>query len=71
MGNKAKVYRMVVEVIDFEDLPVNEIIQIVEDNKWFSVHVHDTKIKEITDWNDDHPLNKSLTHRETFRKMFE
>ncbi len=71
MNNTVKVYRMVVEISDFEgNCGFEEAISAIENLKYYSSHVVEVKEVSINDWDDDHPLNQHATHRSTFDSIF-
>ena len=70
MNNKVNVYKMVVQLIDFEGRNnLDDIVESIENNRYYNVHVRDTKKVEI-DWTDQHPLNMNATAEQTFFDLF-
>jgi hypothetical protein len=70
MNKKVNVYKMVVQVINFEGSDnLDDIIESIENNRYYNVIVRDTKKVEI-DWTDEHPLNKNATSEQTFFDLF-
>jgi hypothetical protein len=70
MNKKVNVYKMVVQVINFEGSDnLDDIIESIENNRYYNVIVRDTKKVEI-DWTDEHPLNKNDTSEQTFFDLF-
>ena len=70
MKNPKNVYKMVIQVIDFNhDSKVEDIIYDIENSRYYSVKVRDTK-KTVVDWDDSHPLNMHDTAEQTFFKLF-
>lgn len=66
-----QVFKMEVYVYDHECLGVNNAILELQRSKYIGVHVADWDMREINDWNDDHPLNKTDGWLNTVRKLFE
>lgn len=70
MNNKVCVYKLIVQLIDFECRNnLNDIITSIENNDYYNVHVRDTKQVEI-DWTDQHPLNMIDSAEQTFFDLF-
>ena len=67
---KPKVYKMTLQVIDFEGTSEEDIISTIENSKYFCVNVKDICSREIGEWNDDHPLNKKDTCDQAFKDLF-
>ena len=65
------VYKMVVEVFDFENYDQEDVIQSIEENKYHMVKVKDCKKVVIKDWTDNHPLNKHDTSDAEFKRLFD
>lgn len=53
-----KAHKITLLVLNFENTSDEEVRQLVEHNKYLSVSVEDMETIGITDWDDDHPLNK-------------
>ena len=70
MSNPVTVYRMVIEVIDYENYYPDEVKSCIEMTEHFTVKVHDMKHVQINNWSDNHPLNKEKTHQQTFLELF-
>jgi hypothetical protein len=71
MSEKVNIYKMVVMVFDFDRIELNDIINELENSKYFVTYVRDVEHRVIEDFTDDHPINKTATAKETFYKMFE
>jgi hypothetical protein len=67
---EAKIYKLIVSVLDFDDLSEGDVIHEIENNKFLSVDVVDIKSAEIDDWTDDHPLNNYGTFQSEFERIF-
>ena len=65
-----KVYKLEVLVLDFEESGDDEVIELIENNKYLMVNVIDIKSKQIDDWDDDHPLNQSDTQKQAVIELF-
>jgi hypothetical protein len=68
---KAKAYKIEVLVVDFEETSQEEIIYFIERIKYIDPKVMDIQSKEIGEWDDEHPLNKLDTMKQTYEEMFE
>lgn len=68
-----KVHRVVLLVLDDDDLGAGGITEVIEGarypNRCISPSVMEIDTAEV-EWDDDHPLNKSDTQREEFNRMF-
>lgn len=71
MTQKVNIYKMTVQVFDCDRIKLNNIINELENSKYFVTHVRDVEHRVIEDFTDDHPINKTATAKETFNKMFE
>jgi len=69
-----KVYKLEVYVIDFDELGGEEIKSTIENQKYpnWCINPNVKKIKErdIGEWSDDHPLNKSDTCDAEYERLF-
>lgn len=65
-----KAYKLEVLVLDFEESGDDEVIGLIENNKYLTVDIITLKSKQVDDWDDDHPLNSTETQKEAFEKMF-
>lgn len=66
---KAHAYKVVLLVIDHENMGEMAVRETLETNRHVSPHVMGIECQHV-DWNDDHPLNKKGTQEEAFRRMF-
>ena len=70
MNNPVNVYKMTIQVIDFNhNSEVEDIISEIENSKYYCVNVRDVK-KVVVDWTDQHPLNMNDTAEQTFFDLF-
>lgn len=70
---KANVYRLDVQVLDVgPEMPsIDSIIHEVESSKWLSISVNKIiSTSNISNWDDDHPLNRKMTYEE-YEKWWE
>jgi hypothetical protein len=67
---KAKAYKIELLVLDFEDISQEEIIYLIESIKYVDPTVMSIQSKEIDEWDDEHPLNKLDTMKQTYDEMF-
>lgn len=69
-----KVYKLEVLIIDYESLGAEEIKDVLENTKYpnwcITPQVMKIEEREISDWHDDHPLNKKDTVELEFGKLF-
>lgn len=68
---KAKAYKIELLVVDHESMKQEDIIYFVENIKYLCSNVLSIQSKEIDDWDDDHPLNKLDTMKQTCKEMFD
>lgn len=66
-----KIYKMVIQVFENEGISLQEVIDEVERSKFVSIIVREHDVREIKDFTDDHPINKTVTAKEIFDKMFQ
>jgi len=50
---------MTVIIVDHEDYGVEDTIRILKDSRYIMPQVQRTEVREVEDWDDDHPLNQS------------
>lgn len=71
MSNKVRVYKIILQVIDynqeFDNLSIKNHLENLDDI--VLIKVRNLKYKEV-DWSDDHPLNQINCKPEVFEKMF-
>ena len=65
-----KAYKVEVLVLDFEDMPEGEIVYFIESIKHLYPRVMSIQSKEIGEWDDDHPLNKIDTVKQTYEDLW-
>ena len=68
---KAKAYKIELLVVDFENTPEDEITYLLENVRHLYPSVMSIQSKDIDDWDDDHPLNKFDTMKQTCEEMFD
>lgn len=64
-----KAYKLEVLVIDFEGHGLESIEQELEYCHHFSFQIKDTKVSDIGEWSDDHPLNKGATCKQAYKEL--
>ena len=68
-----KVYKIEVMIIDFDEIGVGGIKDVLE-NARYSNHCIAPKVKKIEErtieWSDDHPLNSSRTMNAAYADLF-
>ena len=69
--NKVKVYKVELQVLDFEGHSQEDLVNALENLKYYYPTIRSIDSREITNWSDDHPLNTTSTSEEEFRKLFE
>ncbi len=74
MGEVVKVHLIKLMVIDFDDLGADGVETELENarfpNDCVSPRVIDIETRDIGEWTDDHPLNKTATIVPTLRALF-
>jgi hypothetical protein len=67
----AKVYKIILQVIDFGDYQSDEEIRYrIEDMKDLYPTVITMESRDLGEWYDDHPLNKKETYLAEFERIF-
>ncbi len=70
-----KIYKIVISIIDFDELGADAIVQTLENQKYpnycISPHVMKIDERDIGEWDDSHPLNHSGTADAEYRRLFE
>ena len=61
---------MIIEVLDFENQGLDDIIESIENNKHLVVKVREQQVREVNDWFDEHPLNLTSTSAQAFNDLF-
>jgi len=62
--------KMEILVLDFEGSQLNDIISSIEDNKYYVVKTKTINQRTISDWTDEHPLNKRATCEQAYLELF-
>jgi len=69
-----KAYKLTVMVLDFDVVGGEGIKQMLEGarypNHCIAPHVEEIEVRDIGEWNDDHPLNKRATFKAEFDRLF-
>jgi hypothetical protein len=69
-----KVHKVILTIIDHDDIGVEEIKEILEytryANRCISPEVQNIETADIGEWSDDHPLNSSDTCDAEFHRLF-
>lgn len=65
-----KAYKVEVLVLDFEHMPEDDIAYFIENTRYLNSKVMSIQSKEIGEWNDDHPLNKTDTVKQTYDELW-
>ena len=69
-----KVHRIVLMVIDFDELGADEVKDTLENasypNRCIAPAVMESQTVDIGPWADDHPLNSSRTDAAEFARIF-
>lgn len=70
-----KAYKVVLLVIDDENVGEKNITSYIEDarypNRCIAPQVMAIDGREIGDWHDDHPLNKTDQYENEFKRLFD
>jgi hypothetical protein len=69
-----KIYKIELTVIDFHDVGVHGVCDILENtnypNDCISPNVLSSRVADIGEWGDDHPLNHSGTAESEIERLF-
>lgn len=65
-----KAYKVEILVLDFEHMPEGDIVYFIENIKHLYPKVMSIQSKEIGEWNDDHPLNRKDTAKQTYDDLW-
>ena len=69
-----QVHRLIVTVIDFDELGQQAVISTLEDgrypNRCISPHVISAETRDCGEWSDDHPLNHGSTSAAELTRLF-
>lgn len=64
-----KIYKLELMVVDHGSRRLDDIIRGIEDCKY--IHPNVMSIEErVVEWDDNHPLNKTSTSKQTFKELF-
>jgi len=66
-----KAYKIELLVLDMEETPQNEIVELLENIDYIYPQVKNIKCVDIGEWYDDHPLNKKETCDEEYKRIFD
>jgi hypothetical protein len=67
---KVKAHKIELVVLDFNCLSLEDVKVELEDNRYLSVRVLGGVSKDISEWEDDHLLNKKFTSKEQIEEFF-
>lgn len=67
---KTKVYKVVLSIVDHEDMPEESVIHLLENVRYLYPNIISLESQEIEGWDDDHPLNKKDTHTQELERLF-
>lgn len=67
---KTKVYKVVLSIVDHEDMSEESVIHLLENVRYLYPNVISLESREVEDWDDDHPLNKKDTHTQELERLF-
>ena len=69
-----QVHKVVLSIVDFDQVGSENIKRVLENlhypNRCISPTIESLETKDIGEWDDDHPMNYSLTSHEYFKKLF-
>jgi len=65
-----KAYKIELLVLDFESVGQEDIVTLIEQIKYIHASVMNIQEKDIGNWHDDHPLNKTNTQKEEYSRLF-
>ena len=69
-----KLHRLVITVLDFDDLGANEVSAVIANaryqNHCISPVIHKVETRDIGEWSDDNPLNKQSTADAEIERLF-
>ena len=73
-GSRMKVYKITLLFLDFDEVGKETAKELIE-NARLPNHIHpgvvmDMQEADISDWSDEHPLNKQATRAEVFAAIF-
>ena len=65
-----KAFKVEILVLDFEHMPEGDIVYFIESIKHLYPKVTSIQSKEIGEWDDDHPLNRKDTAKQTYDDLW-
>jgi hypothetical protein len=65
-----KAYKVEVLVLGFEDMPEDDIVYFIENTGYLNSRVMPIQSKDIGEWDDDYPLNKRETAKQTYEDLW-
>ena len=65
-----KAYKIVLGIIDFEEMGEHDIKRVLEDVRYLSPKALRIESREIGEWSDDHPLNISSIADAEWQRIF-
>lgn len=68
-----KVHRVVLSILDFENMPQSDVVALLEQAKFLYPSVLKIETREVCkrkDWEDDNPFNKNSSCLEEFDEKF-
>lgn len=69
-----KVIRMVITIIDFENLGAEGAADVLKNTRYpndcINLSVRSFEERDIGEWHDDHPLNRSDTEDQEYERIF-
>lgn len=66
----AKVHRVILNIIDFEEISDEDLHYYLTNTKYLDTKIVSHEKSEEFEWEDDHPLNKFDTCDEEFERIF-
>ncbi len=73
MTDMTRVHKIILLVVDFDDLGADGVTQVLESTKYPNHCIHpdvmSIETREV-EWDDDHPLNKRDTHESAVEELF-
>jgi hypothetical protein len=67
---KAKVYKIVLSIVDLYNVPEEDVRYFLENVKYLYPSVISLETRDIEEWDDNHPLNQKDTFKEEFERLF-
>ncbi len=73
-GEKMKVYKIELMIIDFDNVGEKESVEVIENarypNRCISPKVMSIESRDIGEWHDNHPLNKKSLQKTEYDRIF-